>query len=118
MGCGDLGRFYKGLRELGLKLQENSTRAMEMHTPAQLKDHFMKIGDAESVVADSVLERLPPDREVDEDMAREPNDEEIHEVMATGIIQTLNRCTVCDACFCLHFKGTGMLVDGSIDRLS
>jgi hypothetical protein len=82
MGCGDLGRFYKGLRELGLHLQENSARAIEMHTPAQLKDHFMKIGDAESIVSDAVLERLPPDREVDEDMAREPNDEEIHEVMA------------------------------------
>ena len=59
MEVGDMGRFYSGLKELGVTLDEAASGRQVVHTPSELREHFRKIGDAESVVAPDVLSRLP-----------------------------------------------------------
>ena len=51
-----------------------------VHTPSELREHFRKIGDAESVVALEVLSRLSPDRACAEYVADLPSDDEIRRV--------------------------------------
>ena len=51
-----------------------------VHTPSELREHFRKIGDAESVVAPEVLSRLPPDRACADYLADPSSDEEIRRV--------------------------------------
>ena len=74
MEVGDMGRFYSGLKELGVTLDEAAWGRQVVHTPSELREHFRKIGDAESVVAPDVLSRLP------DYLANMPSDEEIRRV--------------------------------------
>ena len=62
MEVGDMERFYSGLNELRVTLDEAVSGRQVAHTPSELREHFRKIGDVESVVAPEVLSRLPPDR--------------------------------------------------------
>ena len=80
MEVGDMGRFYSGLKELGVTLDEAVSGRQVVHTPSELREHFRKIGDAESVVAPEVLSRLPPDRTCADYLADPPSDEEIRRV--------------------------------------
>ena len=80
MEVGDMGRFYSGLKELGVTLDEAASGRQVMHTPSELREHFRKIGDAESVVAPEVLSRLPPDRTGANYLADLLSDEEIRRV--------------------------------------
>ena len=80
MEVGDMGRFCSGLKELGVTLDEAASGRQVAHTPSELREHFRKIGDAESVVAPEVLSRLPPDRTCADYLADPPSDEEIRRV--------------------------------------
>ena len=80
MEVGDMGRFYSGLKELGVTLDEAASGRQVVHTPSELREHFRRIGDAESVVVPEVLSRLPPDRACADYLADLPSDEEIRRV--------------------------------------
>ena len=80
MEVGDTGRFYSGLKELGVTLDEAASGRQVVHTPSDLREHFRKIGDAESVVALEVFSRLSPDRACAEYVADLPSDDEIRRV--------------------------------------
>ena len=80
MEVGDMERFYSGLKELGVTLDEAASGRQVAHTPSELREHFWKIGDAESVVTSAVLSRLLPDRTCADYLADPPNDSEIQRV--------------------------------------
>ena len=63
-----------------MTLDEAVSGRQVVHTPSELREHFRKIGDAESVVAPEVLSRLPPDRTCADYLAVPPSDEEIRRV--------------------------------------
>ena len=77
MEVGDMVRFYSGLKELGVPLDEAASGRQVVHAPSEFREHFRKIGDAESVVAPAVLSRLPPDRACADYLADPPSDGDI-----------------------------------------
>ncbi|CAK0895742.1 unnamed protein product [Prorocentrum cordatum] len=82
MAVGDLHRFYQGLRELGVTMDSVSHAGKTLHTPEELRTHFMKIGEAESVVSEAVLARLPPDYPTRHSLADQPSKQKIRRVWA------------------------------------
>ena len=77
MAIGDLGKFYMGLRELGVSIEEFSQRGRVEHTPEQLKQHFEAIGKEQIVVTAEVLSRLPRARPTRDSLGEAPGDAEI-----------------------------------------
>ena len=71
------GKFYRGLRELGVTLEERSMRGRTEYSPEDLKARFECLGKEASIVSDEVLSRLPPDRKEEKSLDDEPSYEEI-----------------------------------------
>ncbi|CAK0831872.1 unnamed protein product, partial [Prorocentrum cordatum] len=72
----DMGRFYRGLRSLGVDLAKFSTRGQQEFTSDQIAEHFAKIGAEPNEVDVEALE-LPPPRPKSFGLGEPPEDEEI-----------------------------------------
>ena len=56
----DMGKFYSGIRQLGLRMKEDSKSDSSMIDPGKARQHFLEIGRSENAAGLSSLGSLEP----------------------------------------------------------